>query len=115
MSDLKGHIGCTLDPYGNHLAPCRSVGTEVHVCRFSSLDHLTKKQLKNNRLVLSVLQRSGRFSYWEVSERKEIAQAISGLEHHGYIETGQAEFPWYTAKLTEKGEAARSILKGLES
>jgi NADPH-dependent glutamate synthase beta subunit-like oxidoreductase len=74
-----------------------------HIDRFSTVDHLTNKQLKDDATVLAVLRKTPRVSCFEMSEMKGVYRAIRRLEALGKITTdgNKLEYPWIAVTIIE--------------
>lgn len=69
--------------------------------RFSTIDHLTEKQLKDDELVLSVLRESPRVSTFEMSGMKGVYRAIRRLERAGRIRLTDMPYPWHGVEIID--------------
>lgn len=72
----------------------------VRLDRFSSLDHLTRKQLENDELVLSVLSECKRVSTFEMSENTGVRSAVTRLQRSGKIKFTELPYPWCGIEIT---------------
>lgn len=77
----------------------------VHIDSFSvGLEELKRKDAANPAVVLRILDRVGRFSVFEATDNKTIAQTMDHIFSAGLVEnTGKGEFPWTYVRLTDKG------------
>ena len=75
-----------------------------HIDRFSTIDHLSKKQLANDETVLAVLRQTPRVSTFEMSEMKGVYHAIRRLERAGRIQLDTIDlgYPWHHVKVVEQ-------------
>lgn len=73
-----------------------------HICSFSSLDDLRKKDRDDADKVLAVLARAGRFSTFEADGT--LGSTIQGLLNRKLIRTTGGEYPWTTVELTDAGK-----------
>jgi NADPH-dependent glutamate synthase beta subunit-like oxidoreductase len=71
------------------------------VDRFSTIDHLTAKQLDHDETVLAVLRESPRVSTFEMSEMKGVYHAIRRLERAGRIRLTDMPYPWHGVEIIE--------------
>jgi hypothetical protein len=67
----------------------------VRIDRFSSVDHLTSKQLQDDALVLSVLRECKRVSTFEMSGNAAVRSAIHRLRRAGKIKMVNDAYPWH--------------------
>lgn len=68
----------------------------VRLDRFSSIDHLTKKQLQDDDTVLEVLRRCPRVSTFEMSESVAVRSAVERLIRSKKIEyNDKYGYPWH--------------------
>lgn len=76
----------------------------VHICTSSiGLDELKPKQARNLKLVLGIIAQHGRFSVFDATENKVIANTMTKLGQGGYYNRTGGSFPWCNIKLTDKG------------
>lgn len=67
----------------------------VRLDRFSSVDHLTKKQLQDDETVLTVLRQCKRVSTFELSASASVRDAIERLRDAGKITLTELPYPWH--------------------
>lgn len=76
----------------------------VHICTSSiGLDELKPKQARDLKLVLSIIAEHGRFSVFDATENKHIANTMTKLGQEGYYNRTGGSFPWCNVELTDKG------------
>ena len=82
-----------------------------HVCSFTALPDLTRKQQRDRYEVLAALNKAGGwFSVFEATENQDIAQTMTWIMASDWVEKdGDPGYPWTKIKLTEHG---RSVLEG---
>ena len=66
----------------------------VHICQFSSLDDLKKKDYRNPGKVLAALKAAGRFSCFEVQDSAALAKTVTMLFKTGRVKSVGGEYPW---------------------
>lgn len=83
----------------------------VHICSFSvGLDEMTRKDQRQPAKVLRVLHQAGRFSVFEATANQTIANTMTYLNKHGYIEIDNSPgYPWSKVKLTAAGFALAGL------
>lgn len=67
----------------------------VRIDRFSSLDHLTAKQLADDETVLEVLRHCKRVSTFEMSGTVAVRGAVIRLQRAGKITLTDQPYPWH--------------------
>lgn len=72
----------------------------IRLDRFSSIDHLTKVQLKNDDIVLGVLRECKRVSTFEMSENTAVRSAVYRLERARKIKFTELPYPWLGIEVT---------------
>lgn len=84
----------------------------AHVCRFTAgLDDLTQREQKNVAAVLRRLHEIGRFSVFEATANKFIAETMDHCKARGYftIDNDSCSFPWSKVTLTEAGKKVADL------
>lgn len=84
----------------------RRGGRRIFVCSFSgALGDMKRKDQRDQLKVLAVLKASPRFSVWDASDNKGIANTMTDLMTDGLIDypDPQPGFPWSKARVTEAG------------
>lgn len=80
-----------------------------HIDSFSAgLDDLTRRQAKNWRTVLRVLDRVKRFSVFEATANDDIARTMTDLASEQYkfiVVDDSPGYPWSNVALTDAGRA----------
>lgn len=77
----------------------------VRLDRFSSIDHLTKKQLQDDDTVLEVLRRCPRVSTFEMSESVAVRSAVERLIRSKKIEyNDKYGYPWHGITVLAEGK-----------
>lgn len=83
----------------------------LHVDRFSAgLDELTTEQQADPGVVLATLKRLGRYSCFEASNSRTIAETMALLTERLLLCDTGGSYPWTTCSVTETGE--RFLLDG---
>jgi hypothetical protein len=68
----------------------------VRLDRFSSIDDLSKKQLQDDDLVMSILRKCKRVSTFEMSDNAAVRSAVTRLKKAGKIELNdKLGYPWH--------------------
>ena len=78
----------------------------IFVCSFSgALGDMKRKDQHDRLKVLAVLKASPRFSVWDASDNKIIANTMTDLMTDGLIDypDPQPGYPWSEARVTEAG------------
>lgn len=75
----------------------------VILCKFSTLDDLRPRDRKDTLKVLRVVGKAGRFSVFEATEYRTLAETIESLFQKKLIQRTGGEFPWIEVELTETG------------
>ena len=86
--------------------------SEVHICYFSALDDIPKKKHGDWRFVLAILAKVGRFSVFEATESRKLANTLMFLEREGMISSETFAYPWVKVTITPKGQAALTAGSG---
>ena len=84
----------------------RRGGPRIIVCSFSgAIGDMKRKDQRDRLKVLAVLKKSPRFSVWDASDNKGIANTMTDLMTDGLIDypDPQPGFPWSQARVTEAG------------
>ena len=77
----------------------------VHICHFSSLDDLPKKEHGNPVSVLRVLDKVGRFSAFEMEGK--LAHSMTYIIRKKWVKTDiSCGYPWTDVELTQAGREA---------
>lgn len=77
----------------------------VRLDRFSTIDHLTKKQLQDDELVLEVLRKFPRVSTFEMSENVAVRGAVERLIRAKKIEYNDKHgYPWHGITVLAAGK-----------
>jgi len=70
--------------------------SRVFIDRFSSIDHLTKRQLSDDDLVMTALRMTPRVSTFEMSENITVRRAVERLIKKGAIRfNNELGYPWH--------------------
>lgn len=66
---------------------------------------MKRKDQRDRLKVLAVLKESPRFSVWDASDNKTIANTMTALKDDGLIDYPEPQpgFPWSEARVTEAG------------
>lgn len=76
----------------------------MHICSFSSLDELPKKDCGDPVKVLRVLAKAGRFSTFEINGK--LCHTMTWLlNDSGWVKDIGGDYPWTNVELTELGKA----------
>ena len=68
----------------------------IFIDRFSSIDHLTKRQLADDDLVLTTLRMTPRVSTFEMLENIAVRRAVERLIKKGVIQlNNDLGYPWH--------------------
>lgn len=81
-------------------------GSRIFVCGFSgAIGDMKRKDQRDRLKVLAVLKASPRFSVWDASDNKGIANTMTDLKDDGLIDYPEPQpgFPWSLARVTEAG------------
>ncbi len=70
---------------------------QIHICQFSSLDDLKKKDRRNPDKVCAALKAAGRFSCFEVDDA--LAPTLDMLFESGRVKSTGGEYPWTNAEV----------------
>ena len=79
--------------------------TGVHVCRFTALDDLPKRQHGDVRAVLEALKAAGRFSVFDATQSPTIAATMTRIMRSGLALDIGGEYPWTRVTISPAGEA----------
>jgi len=79
---------------------------KIHLCNMTSLDDIPKNKSNDDLTVLRALERVGRASTFELSERIALGRTIERLKAVGWVKEQQAAYPWHKFVVTRKGKAA---------
>jgi hypothetical protein len=93
-------------------ARVRKTRPAIFVCSFSgALGDMTRKDQSDPLKVLAVLKQSPRFSVWDATDNKRIANTMTDLMTDGLIDYPEPQpgFPWSQARVTAAGI---SLLEG---
>ncbi len=79
--------------------------SHIHICNFSALDDLPKRERGNPIAVLRLLDDVGEFSAFEMEGK--LAHSMTYIIRQGWIETDiSCGFPWTKIKITPAGREA---------
>ena len=79
----------------------------IHICSFASrISDLTKKQIRDTRLVLECLLSDPMVSTWDMDDGRCLYRKIDDLKALGYIDdkTAETSYPWHKFVVTESGK-----------
>jgi len=86
---------------------------ETHICVFTTLDDLPKKDHADPVKVLrAVMNARGRFSIFDATSTKKLAESMTFIERKsGWVRrrVGHCAYPWIEVELTDEG---RQVLEG---
>ena len=76
----------------------------VHICHFSALDDLPKREHGNPVAVLRLLDKVGRFSAFEMNGK--LAHSVTHIIRKGWVKTDvSGGYPWTEVETTPTGRA----------
>ena len=75
----------------------------IFLDRFSSIDHLTKRELADDDVVMHALRSTPRVSTFEMSETPSVRNAVERLVKKGFItlDTKSVGYPWIAIKFVD--------------
>lgn len=84
-------------------------GEFFHVCSFSALPDMSRKQQADPVYVLGHVAKAGRFSAFEATANQTIAKTMTLLMQRRWLKDVGGEYPWVIVDLTDEG---RAVLEG---
>ena len=76
----------------------------THICCFTALDDVPRKQRGDLIVVLRALERVGRFSCFEMD--RALASTVMEIRRRGWTKHEVLGYPWTKVEITEAGRAA---------
>ncbi len=88
----------------------------IFIDRFSSIDHLTKRDLADDDVVMRALHSTPRVSTFEMSENIGVRNAIERLERAGKIimDTESVGYPWIAIKFVDAPTEGKGTAPAVE-
>jgi hypothetical protein len=77
-----------------------------HVCQFTTLDDVRRKDEGDARLVLAALSHVGEFSVFDATRTAKMARTMDFICASGWIKRTPLGYPWVKCELTDAGQAA---------
>lgn len=72
---------------------------EPHICRHTAIDHLPIRHHGDDKMVLDLLRRTRRVSYFELSESTKLANTVRHLINSKQIRLMVDHYPWYRVEV----------------